>query len=125
MQVEIYNSSSWHDLTPYIALGGFKNSRNDIDGPNAGRNIEGTMLRDRVAIKTRIDIKFIMMTHDEWYIIHNYLLPVTFSFRYRETSSDPWTTITAYSNNYSWTSSHINSDGVMMYDGISVPIIEV
>lgn len=124
MQVQIY-SSSWHDITQYIAINGFKNSRNDVEGPAAGRNISGTMLRDRIAIKTRIDLTFIPMTHDEWYIIHNYLLQETFNFRYRESTSDPWTEITAYSNGYSWTTSFKNASGVTIYSGMSVPIIEV
>jgi len=125
MQVEIYEGTSWHSISSYIAIDGFKISRNDVDGPAAGRNVAGDMIRDRVAIKTRIDITFITMTHDQWYLIHGYLLQETFSFRYRESASDAWTTITAYSNSYSWTTSFRNSQGVMMYTGMTVPVVEV
>ena len=125
MQVQIQSNNTWHDITSYIALGGFKNSRNDIDGPNAGRNIQGTMIRDRVAQKTRIDITLIPLTHDDWSIINNYLQPVSFNFRYREASADPWTSIVVYSNNYSWTHKYTRSDGVSVYDGLTFPIIEV
>ena len=35
------------DITPYIANGGLQYTRNDLDGPNAGRALDGTMYRDR------------------------------------------------------------------------------
>ena len=44
------------DITHYIAFGGLKWSRNDIDAQNAGRALDGTMIRDRVATKIRLDI---------------------------------------------------------------------
>lgn len=43
------------DVTKLIAFGGIKFKRNDIDGPNAGRGLDGSMIRDRVAIKGRWD----------------------------------------------------------------------
>ncbi len=45
------------DYTDTIAAGGLKWQRNDIDGPNAGRNKSGTMIRDRIATKMRTDWK--------------------------------------------------------------------
>ena len=47
---------SGQDITDFIANGGLQWSRNDIDGPNAGRALDGTMYRDRVAVKKRYDI---------------------------------------------------------------------
>nr|DAT70870.1 MAG TPA: hypothetical protein [Caudoviricetes sp.] len=41
------------DITPYIANGGLQYTRNDLDGPNAGRALDGTMYRDRVATKDK------------------------------------------------------------------------
>ena len=41
------------DITPYIAYQGIQYTRNDIDGPNAGRALDGTMYRDRVTVKDK------------------------------------------------------------------------
>ena len=38
------NTSQYVDITPYIAHGGIKWSRNDVDGPNAGRMQNGEMI---------------------------------------------------------------------------------
>ena len=44
------------DITSYVANKGIRWSRNDIDGENAGRNINGSMIRDYIATKIRLDI---------------------------------------------------------------------
>lgn len=53
------------DVVPYIAQGGIKWSRNDIDAPNTGRTLDGTMHRGRVATKIRLDITCRPMTATE------------------------------------------------------------
>ena len=63
------------DITPYIAHQGVKWSRNDIDGPAAGRSISGRMIRDRVATKIRLDITCRPLKNDELRILLNLLLP--------------------------------------------------
>ena len=52
------------DITPYIKYQGVKWTRNDIDGPNAGRTLSGLMVRDRVATKIRLDITCRPITSD-------------------------------------------------------------
>ena len=42
------------DITDFIAYQGLKVTRSDIDGPNAGRNLAGTMLRDRECNQTAL-----------------------------------------------------------------------
>ena len=44
------------DFSKYVASGGLKWSRNDIDSPNTGRTLDGLMHRGRVATKIRLDI---------------------------------------------------------------------
>ena len=53
------------DITGFIAEGGVKRSRNDIDGTNAGRNLKGTAIRDRLATKIRLDITCRKLSYDE------------------------------------------------------------
>ena len=53
------------DITNFIAEGGVKWSRNDIDGPSAGRNLNGTEIRDRIATKIRLDITCRKLSYEE------------------------------------------------------------
>ena len=55
MTVEIYNAgtSTWVDITPYIAFQGLTFSRNDVDAPDAGRDMSGLMHRGRVGVKEK------------------------------------------------------------------------
>ena len=86
------------DITPYIAHQGVKWSRNDIDGPAAGRSISGLMIRDRVATKIRLDITCRPLKNDELKILLNLLLPEFIQVTY----DDPMygvVTKTMYANN--------------------------
>lgn len=58
MIFEIYNDakSEWYDMTRYCAFDSFDSTDNDIDGPNAGRNMRGTMIRDYLATKMKWQI---------------------------------------------------------------------
>ena len=50
------------DITAYIKFGGLTFSRNDVEAPDAGRDMAGLMHRGRVAIKERMDIETIPLT---------------------------------------------------------------
>ena len=63
------------DITGMIAAGGVKWSRNDIDGPNAGRTLSGLMIRDRVATKIRLDITCRPLKSEELNTLLNLLYP--------------------------------------------------
>lgn len=57
-----------HDWLPLLTKIGFK--RNDLDGPNAGRTMDGTMYRDRVASKLTLELEFRTLTDTEMKMIH-------------------------------------------------------
>lgn len=63
------------DITDYIAHQGVKWSRNDVDGPSAGRTLSGLMIRDRVATKIRLDITCRPLKNDELRTLLNLILP--------------------------------------------------
>ena len=44
------------DIVPYIAYGGVKWQRSDVDGEGAGRMLDGTLERNRMATKIRLDV---------------------------------------------------------------------
>ena len=65
------------DITPYLAKQGeaIKYTRNDIDGPNAGRAMDGTMYRDRVTVKDKWTITCRPMTTAECSTVLNLIYP--------------------------------------------------
>ena len=86
------------DITNMIAFQGVKWSRNDIDGPNAGRTMSGLMIRDRVATKIRLDITCRPLTSDDLNTLLNLILPEFVTVTY-EDPMDGLVTRTMYANN--------------------------
>lgn len=87
------------DITKYIKYQGVKFSREDVEAPDAGRDMSGLMHRGRVAIKERMDIETVPLTKSEVKILHDLLLPETFSVTvnpYPRTNASK--TMTMYSN---------------------------
>ena len=111
------------DITSLIAAGGVKWSRNDVDGPNAGRNILGTMIRDRVATKIRLDIKCRLLESAEHTQLLNAIEPVSVTVTY----DDPlYGTVSKsmYANNHSSSFMVKHSNGKEYWE-CSFPLIEI
>lgn len=126
MEVEILDTGgNWNPITHLIAYQGWKTSRNDIDGPNAGRNQLGNMIRDRVAQKYRHDVTLIPITKQTVDWLNDLLNPVEFYIRYKDDHSTTWTQELVYSNNYSWTYCQKKADGREYYNGFSFPFVEI
>lgn len=114
------------DITPYIAHGGIKWSRNDVDGANAGRVQEGgTMVRDRIATKYRWDITCRPLTAYEQSIVLQAIQPeyiyVTFTDPLTNTER---TDVKCYSNNFPSTFLIRNTNGTEYWTGLAFPVIE-
>ena len=112
-----------YDLTPYIAKNGIKWSRNDLDGPNTGRNLDGILIRDRVAIKIKLEITCRPLTYDELQFVYQAILPEFFTVVY----DDPLfgnTSKIMYSNNVRGEPLLVDSDGVELWDNVTFPMIE-
>lgn len=111
------------DITNLIAEKGVKWTRNDLDGPNAGRTLSGLMIRDRVAIKIKLEITCRDLTGEELNMLMNLTLPEFVSVTY----DDPiygTTTKTMYSNNNAATLGRINTAGRRVWNSITFPLIE-
>lgn len=63
------------DIAPWIAENGVKWQRADVDGPNAGRSLSGDAIRDRKAIKGRMDITIRPLYYREAMTLQNLILP--------------------------------------------------
>lgn len=112
-----------NDITPAIAYQGVKWSRNDVDGPNAGRTMSGLMVRDRVATKIRLDITCRPLKLDELRFLLNLILPEFVQVTYE----DPMyglVTKTMYANNHSAQIYQHMSDDSEVWFNVSFPLIE-
>lgn len=108
------------DMLPYIAQKGIKWQRNDLDGANAGRTMDGTMHRERVTSKVRLDITCLPLSSADAQIVLNSIFPEYVDVEY----TDPLygrVYKTMYSNNTPATYINTTTD---MWEGITFPLIE-
>lgn len=112
------------DLLPYVnGMDGIKWQRGDLDGPEAGRTLDGTMQRGRVATKIRMDITCRPLRSNETSIVLNAILPEYLTVHYL----DPMyglVTKTMYSNNNPATHMWIDENGNEWWHDITFPLIE-
>ena len=125
MKVEIKNSSNqWIDITPYIAFQGLTFSRNDVDAPDAGRDMSGLMHRGRVSVKEKMNINTIPLTKAQSSSLQTLLYPETIQVRvtpYPRTNAAQ--ILSMYSNNVKVTYLIHYSSGEDM-QSLSFPLIE-
>lgn len=111
------------DMVPYIAYGGLKWQRNDIDAPNTGRAMDGLMYRGRVTTKIRLDVTCRLLTASELRLVLNTILPEYVTVTY----DDPMygtVTKTMYSNNNPAVYQLHKNDGTEWWSGVTFPLIE-
>ena len=113
------------DVTNMVAEKGFQWERNDIDAPNSGRNMNGTMRRKIVTTKDKISVTCRNgLTEAELTALTTALAPQTVSVTYYCPGTASVTTKTFYG-------SKIQSGVVMdlgarmLFDGIQFSLIEV
>lgn len=111
------------DITPYIAYQGLQWQRSDIDGPNAGRAMDGTMYRDRVATKIRWDVTCRPLTAQEASIVLSAVMPEFVNVTYTDPITNTQVTKECYSNNIP-AQFLMNIAGKQYWGGITFPIIE-
>lgn len=99
-QVYDDNTLQWIDFTPIIAFQSFEGSRNDVDGPNAGRVIENAkMERDRLATKYKFTFTSIPADNATINQYEQYLMPEFFKVRTDYYSPGSSKIYECYSNN--------------------------
>ena len=111
------------DITKYIEYQGIKWSRNDVDGPNAGRNLSGSMIRDRVATKIRLDITCHPLLERDHMILMRLLEPEFVTVTYDDQMYGKVSKV-MYSNNHSSDHCVVTEDGKEYWHNISFPLIE-
>ena len=126
MKVEIYNAttSQWFDITPWIAWQGLTFSRNDVDAPDAGRDMSGLMRRGRVSVKEKMNVQTIQLTRAQSSFLQTLLYPETIQVRvtpYPRTNGAY--TMSMYTNNVKTTYVIHRQNGEDL-QSLSFPLIE-
>ena len=112
------------DITPYIAYGGLKWQRADVDGPNAGRTLDGTMIRDRRATKIRWDVTCRPLTASELSTVLSLIQPEFVLLAYTNPVTNLYTTGQFYANNFPAQLSLITKNNVAYWTGLTFPLIQ-
>lgn len=112
------------DITPYIAFGGLSWQRADVDGPNAGRDSTGTVIRDRRATKIRWDVTCRPLTNTEKSTVLQLIAPVSVTLQYTDPVTDTTKSDTFYSNNFPITFGIQRKNGVSLWTGLTFPLIQ-
>ena len=119
----MYLAINNNDITDFVAYQGFKWSRNDVDGPSTGRNLQGRMIRDRVATKIRLDITCRLLTGSEHMELLNLLMPEFITVEYDDPQAGR-VQKTMYSNNHSSGYCIKKQNGTEYWHEVSFPLIE-
>lgn len=111
-------------MDDYIAYNGFKWQRSDVDGPDAGRDLDGVLMRDRVATKIRLDITCRPLRTQEASAVLTAIMPEWVTVKYLDPQQGAVVTKTMYSNNNPATFQIRHADGTEWWNGITFPLVE-
>ena len=112
------------NIVPYIAYQGFKWQRSDVDGEGAGRMLDGTLERNRMATKIRLDITCRPLKASEASVVLTAIMPEWVSVEYYDPQIGNTITKTMYSNNNPASFCIRHPDGTEWWNGITFPLIE-
>lgn len=109
------------NAVPFLSK--FKVKRNDLDGPNSGRTMDGTMYRDRVASKDTLECECYDLHTIQARDILSMIKPEFIRVRY--TSPEVGERVAwFYCSNVSMGVSYVDDYGYEMWEGITFTLIE-
>lgn len=113
------------DYTGYLkASGGYALERNDVESENAGRTLDTTMHRDRLAVKMKLKLACRPLTGAEARKILNDIYPEFVTVDYYCPRVGMVEGAQMYSNNVPAEFLFRKPDGTEWWDGITFPLIE-
>lgn len=113
------------DIVPYISFNrGFLWQRTDVDGEGAGRMLDGTLVRNRMATKIRLDITCRPLTDSEARLVLSAIMPEWVTVKYHDPQTGSDVTKTMYSNNNPAQFLIKRKHGEDLWGGITFPLIE-
>lgn len=111
-------------IDDYIAYGGFKWQRSDIDDSDTGRDLSGDLRRNRVATKRRLDITCRLLTSEELKKVLTAIMPEFVTVRYYDPQVGSVVSRTMYSNNNPASFAIKKPNGTVYWSGVTFPLIE-
>ena len=112
------------DIVPYIAYGGVKWQRSDVDGEGAGRMLDGTLERNRMATKIRLDVTCRPLKSAEASIVLSAIMPEWVSVTYFDPQKGSTGRQTISGSNDAGAYLIKHPDGTEWWSGITFPLIE-
>lgn len=112
------------DIVPFIAYGGLKWQRSDVDGDGAGRDLSGDMRRNRVATKVRLDVTCRLLKSSELSTVLTAIMPEWVSVKYYDPQIGGVVTKTMYANNNPASYQIRKPDGTEWWSGVTFPLVE-
>ena len=111
------------DFASYLTAGGLRWQRNDLDGANAGRTLDGRMHRDRVATKSKLTVQLRPLTDGELGRVLRAIAPQYVTVTYPDPQAGRRTAV-FYSNNAAAEATVACADGTLLWTNIQFPLIE-
>lgn len=112
------------DIVPFIAYGGVKWQRSDIDGPGAGRDLTGFLRRNRISTKIRLDVTCRPLTNEELKNVLTLLMPEWVTVRYYDPQQGAVVSKQMYANNNPASYQIQRKNGTEIWSGVTFPLIE-
>lgn len=113
------------DIVPFIEENGITWTPNGIDGPDAGRVLDGDMERDLLCYKADGQISCVWMTKEQTLELYRHIMPEFVTVR---TDTIQWidgvVTKRMYSNAAPATLGEEYTDGTKIYQDIQFPLVE-
>ena len=126
MTLQIYDEATraYVDILPYVKVRGLKWKRADVEGEEATRNLDGSLTRDRRAIKIRLDVTCRPLTATEAEKLLKLIRPMSVNVLYTDPMNGSDIASNFYSNNIP--ASYLMRKGSVDYwEGIEFPLIEM
>lgn len=124
-QGQTYALGSYIPIESCIGFGGVKYTMNAIDGPNAGRALDGHMIRDMIAIKGRWDVQLTgIIKSVDAQVILSLVKPESFHIK-TDLPTGTLDMYECYTNNIPVQFALKKPDGTEYYSGVTIPIVEV
>ena len=111
------------DIARIIKNKGLKWTRNDIDSANAGRALSGLMNRGRVCMKVKMQITCVPIQNDMSEKILKLIFPEYVKVHYIDPQLGE-RSVQFYSNNVPLTFNSQATDGSLLWDDLSFPLVE-
>ena len=111
------------NIVPFIAYGGLKWTRSDVDDPETGRDMTGLMHRGRVTTKIRLDITCKILKAEDLRTVLNTIYPEYVNVTYDDPMLGTVTKV-MYSNNNPAVYQLHRTDGTEYWSGITFPLVE-